>query len=396
VTPTPEEPREEGPDKDNSATSPFDTDPELRGWIDPDDRLWRHPSELAARGARAVGTRPILTRHPRATLFLGAAATLAAVAWAIVLMSPPSNHIGLSTSSDSAADVSVTTLALRGDPVPTSVQVAGHSMVQLRAVTSHGIVSLVGVAVAEGGLVATTADGLAGLRGISMISSDGRRLKASVIGVDEASDVALVSVPDDVPVAPFADDAALTEGNDAMTLSVALPVHGTVTLHCQDGTLTGIDTEIASGWAKGMPAITSAVTPVNEQPGDPLLNQEGQVIGLLYTSGSSSTYLPAQLVLGVADDLRSTGRVVHGWLGVEGATAPGTVGARVAALMTGSPAAGLLQPGDVVVAVGSTPIRSMADLRARLYVMAPKSTVGLSVLDGASTHVVDVTLGASP
>ena len=37
-------------------------------------------------------------------------------------------------------------------------------MVQLRAVTSHGVVSLAGVAVAEGGLVATTADGLSGLR----------------------------------------------------------------------------------------------------------------------------------------------------------------------------------------------------------------------------------------
>jgi S1-C subfamily serine protease len=396
VTPTPEEPREEGPDKDNSAKSPFDAEPEWRGWIDPDDRLWRHPSELATRSTLATGTRPIHSHHPRATLLIGAVATLAAVAWVIVLLSPPSDHVGLSASSDSASDVSVTTLSLRGNPAPTLAQTAGHSMVQLRAVTSHGVVSLVGVAVAEGGLVATTADGLAGLREISMISSDGRRYKASVIGVDDASDVALVSVPEDVPVAPFADDAALSEGNAAMTLSVSPAVNGSVTLHCQDGTLTGIDTAIDAGWAEGMPAITSAVTPVNEQPGDPLLNQEGQVIGLLYTSGSSSTYLPTQLVLGVADDLRSTGRVVHGWLGVEGATAPGTVGARVAALMPGSPAAGLLQPGDVVVAVGSTPIRSMADLRASLYVMPPRSTVGLSVLDGASTHVIDVTLGASP
>jgi putative serine protease PepD len=396
VTPTPEEPREEGPDKDNWAKSPFGAEPELRGWIDPDDRLWRHPSELTARATRAVGRPPILTRHPRATLLIGAAATLAAVAWVIVLLSPPSDHVGLSTSSDSASDVSVTTLALRGDPVPKAAQAAGHSVVQLRAVTSHGIVSLVGVAVAEGGLVATTADGLAGLRSISMITPNGRRIKASVLGVDDASDVALVSVPDDVPVAPFAADAALSEGDTAMTLTVASLVNGPATLRCEDGTLTGIDTEIDGGWAKGMPALTSAVNPVNEQPGDPLLNQEGQVIGLLYTAGSSSTYLPTQLVLGVADDLRSSGRVVHGWLGVEGATAPGTVGAHVAALMAGSPAAGLLEPGDVVVAVGSTPIRSMADLRASLYVMAPKSTVGLSVLNGATTHVVDVTLGASP
>jgi S1-C subfamily serine protease len=64
--------------------------------------------------------------------------------------------------------------------------------------------------------------------------------------------------------------------------------------------------------------------------------------------------------------------------------------------MAGSPAAGLLEPGDIVVAMGSVPIRSMADLRARLYVLAPNSTVGLSVVDGTTTRVVDVTLSASP
>jgi S1-C subfamily serine protease len=101
-------------------------------------------------------------------------------------------------------------------------------------------------------------------------------------------------------------------------------------------------------------------------------------------------------VLGVADDLRSTGHVSHGWLGVQGMTATGGGGARVAALMKGSPATGLLHPGDVVTAMGSVPIRSMADLRGRLYVMAPDSRIGLSVADGSTTRVVDVTLSASP
>jgi putative serine protease PepD len=368
----------------------------LRGWIDPDDRLWRHPSEFSGGGQRTVLTRPIIARHPRGTLLVGAAATLAAVAWAIVLLSPPSDHPTLSSSANSAAEVPVTTLAARGEEVPASAEAASHSMVQLQAVTSHGTVSLVGVAVAEGGLVATTADGLAGLRSISMIDSNGRRARASVLAVDDASDIALVSVPDDVPVAPFADDATLSQGSASMTLTVAPPVAGTVTLNCQDGTVTGVDTEIPSGWAKGMPGIISATTAVNQQPGDPLLNQEGAVIGLLYASGTSSTYLPTQLVLGVADDLRSTGHVVHGWLGVQGDTATGSSGARVASLMPGSPAAGLLHAGDVVVAMGSVPIRSMADLRARLYVMAPKTEVGLSVRNGSASTVVDVTLSPSP
>ena len=396
MTPTPEEPLEEGPDRDNSGHFPSDADAALRGWIDPDDRLWRHPSELAPRATRSTGVRPVLTRHPRATVLIGAAATLAAVAWAIVLLSPPSDHPGFVPASDNASEVPVTTLALRGEAVPTLAQAASHSMVQLSAVTDHGVVPLVGVAVAEGGLVATTANGLSGLRSISMIDSEGRRFRAAVVGFDNASDIALVSVPDDIPVAPFADDASLSAGSADMSLSVAPPTAATITLHCENGTVTGIDTEIASGWAKGMPVITSSATAINQEPGDPLLNQEGAVIGILYSSGSSASYLPTQLVLGVTDDLRSTGRVIHGWLGVEGATASGASGARVAALMAGSPADGLLHPGDVVVALGSVPIRSMADLRARLYVMAPKTTVGLSVVAGTSTHVVDVTLGASP
>ena len=113
-------------------------------------------------------------------------------------------------------------------------------------------------------------------------------------------------------------------------------------------------------------------------------------------TGPSPAFLPTQLVLGVSDDLRSTGRVSHGWLGVEGATPAGTTGARVATVMSGSPATGLLQAGDVVVALNSVPIRSMADLRARLYVLPPDSTVGLEVTDGSTMRVVDVTLGASP
>jgi len=396
VIPTPDDPPEEGPDKDNSGYFHPEADGAPRGWIDPDDRLWRHPSELATHAMRAPGARPILTRHPRATLLIATAATLAAVAWTIVLLSPPSNHTTFAPASDSASEVPVTTLALQGETVPSQAQAASHSVVQLRAVTDHGVVSLVGVAVAEGGLVATTANGLSGLRSISMMDDEGRRFRASVIGIDTASDIALVSVPDDVPVAPFADDAFLSEGTTDMTLSVTPPTTETITLHCEDGTVTGIDTEAPAGWAKGMPVITSSATAVNQQPGDPLLNQEGAVIGILYTSGPSASYLPTQLVLGVADDLRSTGRVIHGWLGVEGATASGPSGARVAALMAGSPATGLLRPGDVVVALGSIPIRSMADLRARLYVMPPQTTVGLAVLTGVSTRVVDVTLGASP
>jgi S1-C subfamily serine protease len=399
VTPTPEEPLEEGPERDFSGGAADGSEAALRGWIDPDDRLWRHPSELAAAATattRTAGIRPTSARHPRMMLLIGAAATLAAVAWAIVLISPASDQPGSLPANDTTADVPLTTLAVPSASVPPAAEAAGHSMVELQADTTHGTVSLVGVAVAEGGLVATTADDLSGLHALYMVGPDGHRLRAQLMATDDASDVALVSVPDDVPVAPFADDASLDQGSPDMTLSLTTPGTRSLAVSCQDGSVMAVGAEIGSGWAKGMPDITSSEPAGHQEPGDPLLNPAGEVIGLLYGSGPSPTFLPSQLVLGVADDLRSTGRVSHGWLGVRGFTAPGSGGAGVSSLMTGSPALGLLHPGEVVVGMDSVPIRSMADLRARLYVMAPDTTVGLSVLDGTATTVVDVTLSASP
>jgi S1-C subfamily serine protease len=400
VTPTPEEPPEEGPETDDSGSPTYGSEPLLRGWIDPDDRLWRHPSEVAAGPVRAAETRLAGIRHPRTMILIGAAATLAAFAWAMVLISPASDQPTTATASDNAPDIPVTTLAVQSEQVPAPAAGAGRSVVQLQAQTGRGVVPLVGVAVAEGGLVATTANGLRGLQALYMVGSDGRRLKATVLSVDNSSDLALISVPDDIPVAPFADDATLIDGSADMTLSLTALTDGTMSLHSQAGAITAIDTMIESGSAKGMPGITSTATSSAEQePGDPLLNADGAVIGLLYQAGTTSTpstFLPTELVLGVADDLRSSDRVSHGWLGVRGEAAPGSGGAEVAQLMSGSPASGLLQPGDVVVALGSVPIRSMADLRGRLYVMAPKTKIELSVLEGATAHVVDVTLGASP
>jgi S1-C subfamily serine protease len=397
VTPTPEEPPEEGPETEDSGSPTYGSDASLRGWIDPDDRLWRHPSEVATGAVRTADTPLGGIRHPRTMILIGAAATLAAIAWAIVLISPASDPPATTTAIDNAPEIPLTTLAVRNGEVPAPAEAAGRAVVQLRADTSHGVISLVGVAVAEGGLVVTTADSLSGLQSLWMIGTDGRQVRASVLSVDGSSDLALISVPDDVPVAPFADDATMTDGSADMTLSMTALTNGTMSLHSEVGSVTSIGTMIGSGWAKGMPAITSTVpSSVSQEPGDPLLNRDGAVIGILYQAGTSSTFLPTQLVLGVADDLRSAGKVSHGWLGVRGATAPGSGGAEVAQLMAGSPATGLLQPGDVVVALGAVPIRSMADLRGRLYVMAPDTPIELSVLEGTTVHAVDVTLGASP
>ena len=98
----------------------------------------------------------------------------------------------------------------------------------------------------------------------------------------------------------------------------------------------------------------------------------------------------------MADDLRSSGRVNQGWLGINGSDAAGQAGVDVAVVTPGSPAAGHLQAGDVIAGVDSVPVRTMADLRGRLYVLPPSTPVTLSVRTGSTSADVGVTLSSSP
>ena len=95
-------------------------------------------------------------------VLVGVAAVVAAAAWVVVLLSPASEKPLSSATGDTVAGVPLTTLAGPENAVPAAAQAAGRSMVELQATTAHGTVTLIGVAVAEGGLVVTTADLLGG------------------------------------------------------------------------------------------------------------------------------------------------------------------------------------------------------------------------------------------
>ena len=400
----PEEPDdgEPGPGE-GGGRGPDEPDAPLRGWIDPDDRLWRHPSEVTGGGPGTAEAPVPLNSPPRhpyrgaVMILVGVGAVMAAIAWVAVLFSPASTQ-PLSTTRDTAA-VAPTTLAGPQNAVPTVAQAAGRSMVELRATTGQGTVALIGIAVAEGGLVATTADLLSGAHKVVMVGPGGKLEPATVVATDRASDVALVTVPQDIPVAPFADDAALDGGSPDLMLSF-VPAQGTaVALHCTPGAVTTVATAIASGPAGGMPSINSSPSAPSLAAGDPLLNASGDVVGILYDASPGgtgpATFLPSQLVVGVADDLRSRNRVVHGWLGVAGSDAPSGGGAKVETVSADSPAQGKLVVGQVIVGVNAMPVRTMAELRARLYVLAPGAAVAVSVQEPAGTKVVDLTLGGS-
>ncbi len=399
----PEQPENGEPGRDEGARTPTSPTPRLRGWIDPDDRLWRHPSEQVpvVRGGPVLS--PPAKHRYRGTLMIliGAASVAAVGAFVAVLLSPSSQPPLASSGRNASSAATLTTLTGPERGVPATAQTAAKSMVELRASTAHGTVTLIGVAVADGGLVVTTASLLSDVRSISMVGAGGKLERASIVGTDAASDIALVDVPEDVPLAPFSDDGALAGGAPDTVLSLVSGGGRAGALHATSGAITGVATNIASGPANGMAAITSAPAMAAEAAGDPLLDASGFVVGILCDPQSpttaAATFLPTQLVVGVADDLRSGTRVVPGWLGVAGSDVAGG-GAKVVSIYAGSPAAGRLDVGEVIVAVNAQPVRTFAELRSRLYVLSPGATAKLSV-QGApgttGTKVVSVTLSRS-
>ena len=418
----PEEPESGDPGRDEGGADPDEPEAPLRGWIDPDDRLWRHPSEQvpavsAAGSAARAAVGPVLSppqkRNYRGPLMLsiGAMALVAVGVFVYVLLSPASQPPAQSTGRDADSAATLTTDTGASGNVPPAAQTAAKSVVELRADTSQGTVHLLGVAVAEGGMVVTTADLLTGVRNIAMVGADGKLEQASIVGTDATSDVALVEVPVDLPVAPFADDGTLAGGAPDMVLGLAgTSAAGTagVALRETPGSVTAVATDIVSGPANGMDAIVSSPALTAGATGDPLLDAGGSVVGILCnpqasgastagaTAGPSAMFLPTHLVVGVADDLRSGNRVVPGWLGVKGSDVAGGAGAKVDGTYANSPASTHLQAGEVIVALNAQPVRSFAELRARLYVEPPGSSVHLSVegvpgVSGAKAVVVTLT-----
>ena len=235
-----------------------------------------------------------------------------------------------------------------------------------------------------------------------MVGAGGKPEPASVMATDATSDIALVDVPEDLPVAPFADDAALDSGTPVLTLSY-VPAGGTaIALHCTPGSVTGVGGSHRRGSGRRHALHHLVGTGARRDRRPAAADRRGQRGGhpLRRRPGSTSpvTFLPSDLVVGVADDLRSGDRVVRGWLGHDRApTPPNGAGAKVE---TGRGARPGRQPARTrarsIVAVNDMPVRTMAELRGRLYVLPPGTAVALSVQGSPGATTVDVTLSRSP
>jgi S1-C subfamily serine protease len=371
----------------------------LRGWVDPDDRLWLHPSEvakLAGAGpsmARSGSSSPSRRRSGRT--LVGAAlvvALLAAAAVKLPLSSGPSplpvNTTSLTTAVFPAAAVRAVAARL------------GSSLVGLVVDRGQHQTMVTGAVIHPGNLVVT---GLAAVQNASVVravAASGRRMAASVVGTDPTTGVAVVRVSGKLPPAQFADD--LDPGQLALT--ECLCAHAATNPSMPAATV-GMARVQAVGVQPGGPhrildALEADGTR-HDTVGSVLADGQGHVAGILESKtavGGSrlDVFVPGWLASAVAEQLATGHRVVHGWLDVTGESVRGGCGAKVLDILTGGPANQALESGDVIVAVDGRPVCTWAQLQADLYVIAPDEPVELQLDTPNGSTTVAVALSSSP
>lgn len=261
----------------------------------------------------------------------------------------------------------------------------------------------------EDGFIVTNAHVVKDAKEIIVRLQDRRELPATLVGVDEPSDIALLKIDaKDLPAVKTANIKKLRVGEWVMAI----------------GSPFGFDYSVTSGIvsAKGRSLFTeqyvpfiqtdAAINPGNS--GGPLFNLAGEVVGVnsqIYsqTGGNSGIAfaIPIDVALNVAEQLKDKGRVTRGWLGVvvqqvtrelaKSFGLPKAEGALVAKVVPGSPseAAGL-KPGDVILAFNSEPLLISNALPPMVGAVKPGETVPLKVLREGKQITLSVKVGELP
>ncbi|WP_426689041.1 S1C family serine protease [Rhodanobacter ginsengiterrae] len=264
-----------------------------------------------------------------------------------------------------------------------------------------------GVIVSPQGYVLTNNHVIAQAADIQVLLYDGRIAKASLVGADEESDLAVLKIDaSNPPVIPIASQP-LRPGDVVLAIGNPLGLNQTVTM----GIVSAIGRQLNSSSAEDFIQTDAAINLGNS--GGALVNAEGQLVGintLLIGKAAGAEgigfAIPVTTAKKVLDQIIATGHVVRGWLGADYAFVPVAAnsglpaaarGALVTAVYPGSPAAVAgIRLRDILLRIGSDDILGPADLRRYEAALKPGSKVEVSGLRNGSPFHLEVTVAQRP
>ncbi|GGH58330.1 peptidase [Comamonas phosphati] len=241
------------------------------------------------------------------------------------------------------------------------------------------------------GYVMTNAHVVEGADEVIVTLTDKREFKAKIVGSDKRTDVAVVKIDaKSLPAVKIGDVNKLKVGEWVMAIGSPFGLENSVT--------AGIVSAKQRDTGDYLPFIQTdvAINPGNS--GGPLINMRGEVVGInsqIYSRSGGfmgiSFAIPADEAIRVSDQLRATGKVTRGRIGVQIGPVTKEIaesiglgkaqGALVSAVEPDSPAAKAgVEAGDVITKFDGKPIDKVSDLPRMVGNTKPGTRSTLSVL----------------
>ncbi|HEY9639186.1 MAG TPA: HhoA/HhoB/HtrA family serine endopeptidase [Coleofasciculaceae cyanobacterium] len=275
-----------------------------------------------------------------------------------------------------------------------------------------------GFIISANGHVITNAHVVEGADKVSVTLKDGRSFEGKVIGVDPVTDVAAVKIEAvNLPVVALGNSESLLPGQWAIAIGNPLGLDNTVT--------AGIISAIGRSSSQvGIPdrrvqfiQTDAAINPGNS--GGPLLNDRGEVIGINTAIRANAQGLGFAIPIAtgqrIAQQLFDKGKAEHPYLGIQMVDLTPDVrdrinkdpesklkitantGVLVIDVMPNAPAAAAgLRPGDIILKVGETPVKSASEVQTQVESSSVGTVVSVEVQRENESKVFQVRPSAFP
>jgi putative serine protease PepD len=254
----------------------------------------------------------------------------------------------------------------------------------------------------DSGRIVTNAHVVSGARSISVRFWNGATYKATLVGSDASTDLAVIDV--DAPSSvlhplSLADSSHVAVGDGVVAIGSPFGLEETVT----SGIVSALHRSMTAPNNFSINDSIQTDAAINHgNSGGPLLDLQGHVIGVNSQIESDSGgndgvgfAIPSNTVRSIASQLISDGDVQHAYLGV--GIQPAANGVRVSQVRTGTPAARAgLRVGDVITKADGRKVTSTSQLQAAIDAKQPGDTVTLTYRRDGNVHTTKVTLANRP
>lgn len=381
----------------------------------PDDRLWRHPSELSqtnpsfVRDTVALRHRWSQSEPSRASAWsAGIVGALLATGLVVLgthlataITSPPIDTQAVSTVP-AVTETSVGSLVELGQSnvsaaLVNRIQSVGTSVMKIDVERQGTDTQFLGVVIRPDGLFLVPARSLTGATSMLVYLPDGVPYVGTVVGSDPSSGLAVIHINGVKNLHAIVLGSQTVAPGD-MTLAVTSAGGASFAF----GTVKSANVDPDVGNAALVDVVSTDIRSSISPAGSVLVDAGGRVVGIVTGAfKGSAVATPSWLANSVASELAANGKVAHGWLGMlvgktvqaHGPNTSAGVLVEVVAPHSAASNAGLL-PGDEIISINGRQTTSLAALRGRLYVLAPKTRVGVGIMRNGKEQTLKITLRA--